>query len=428
MEDWIKERINRVEDLKDRRALRDAVAGALVEMQEYNKDLYAILEQRLSDELTDFRLEFDVYTAVCARDDYDPINDFLYPMDPQDLEIPLLDVEEMQKNLGFGQEIPIARLFLACETEKVRSLLKRDDRYSGRIRTDGASYDVELALRPCTHYKDMLSNLYQSFLFNDIAWKTLHAPYLEKFVEVVLTTPLELTRNSVEIRSVEVNLRDYEPYKLADRIPLWNLDQMQAKCTHFPMPAYDSINYEHTLSLEELGRLDNYLVRYDNVGALYVKRNRNELVVVTSEDRVRDWDLIAIHTPREARMSWIYELIFDNSRTRSFLERYAATLSMNIRTKGEVERLLYSFIAFEGWSLKNIRLLPKKQALVWKESNDHNFFLQDHVRVTEEKPVLELSFTSNATKDYLLDDHLQFFVSEIQLVFPDYYCIGKIVE
>lgn len=427
MDEWIKQRINRIEDLKDRRALRDAVAGALVEIDLYNKDLYTILEDRLRNELADYRLEFDIYTAICSKEDFDPINDFFFPMDLDDLKPILFDLDELLNETSLGREVPLCRIFLECETPKIKDLLKENKIFPGKLYADGGIYDVSLTLRPCMHYKNKIADLYQSYMFNDVAWKTINAPYLEKFVDVILVSPPKETKGNA-VHNIEIDLLEYEPYKLTDRMPIWNVRNLEAKCTFFPMPAYDAINYEHTISTQNLGKSDNYIVRHNNDGILYVKRNLDELVVVTPEDKVREWELVAIHSPREVHLGWIEQAIFSNARTHTFLERYAATLSMAIRSKGEIERILHSFREFEGWHLIDAIVLEKKQYWQWKMSNDANFFLADHVRIEEEKNILELQFTSNVINNYVLLDRMHFFVSEVQMAFPEYGCIGRMVK
>lgn len=427
MDEWIKDRINRIENLEDRRALRDAVAGALVGIDEYNRNLYGILEERLRQELSDYRLEFDVYTAVCQKDDYDPINDFLFPMDPADMLPVQNDFEDLRKQAASWKNLPLATIFLECETSRIKELLAEKRIFEGRLYTDGGVHNVKLGLRPCMRYKQMVANLYAAHMFNDIAWKTVNSPYLDKFVDVVLLDFSGEGEKAKNVHDVQVNLAEFEPYKLTDKIPLWNIRRLATKPTFFPMPAYDSINYEHTISTHELGRKDNYLVSSDNADILYVKRNLDELVVVATEDRVREWDLYAIHSPRGEKLSWIRQPIFSNARTRSFLEHYAATLSLTVRSRAEVERLLHSFREFERWRLVDVRMTDSRLNWDWKKSEDVNFFLQDHVRLEEEKPVLELSFEIEDKTSYLCRDVMAFFMSEIQLAFPDYACVGKLV-
>lgn len=427
MEEWIKERISRIENLEDRRALRDAIAGALVGIDEYNRNLYEILEDRLRQELSDYRLEFDVYTAVCRKDDYDPINDFLFPMDPADIQTMGNDFEVLRQEAADGKQPRLTTIFLECETEKIKALLSENRSFDGRIYTEEGVREVKLGLRPCRRYQQRIANLYASFMFNDIAWKTINAPYLAKFVDVVLLELLDGGERDKSIQDVEVKLAEFEPYKLMDRVPLWNLRSLSTKPTFFPMPAYDSINYEHTISTQELGKKDNYLVRSDNEDILYVKRNQDELVVVATEDRVREWTLFAVHSPREEKLSWIKQPIFSNARTHSFLERYAATLSLQIRSRAELERLLHSFRAFETWRLLDLKMGAQRVNWDWRQSEDLNFFLQDHVRLEETKPVLELTFETERQEDYLSRDRMAFFLSEIQLAFPDYACVGRLV-
>lgn len=428
MDDWIKDRVNRIESLSERRILRDVVSGALVNLQHYNEDLYKILENRLKVEIADFRLEFDLYTTICAKEDYDPINDFLFPMDENDSQIVKYKIEDLTKELNLGREVCLTRIFLECETEKIIKLLEDDLTYLGRLVINDEEYEVQLKLRPCLYYKNKLEELYNSFMFNDIAWKTVYAPYLDKFVDVVLVDMPNLSSNKLGlINQVEIDLKEFEPVKLVDRIPLWNVSHLEGKCTHFPMPAYDSINYEHTISLDDLNKEDNYIVSQNNTGILYVKRNKDSLVIVTPEDRTVNWELVCLHSPRNNPLQWIEHPIVTNRRIKSFSDRYAATLSMNIRTKGEVERLLNSFVEFEKWEIVSVELLAKDKILNKKKSLDANFFIADHVRLEEAKPILELRFKTREKNDYLRYDKLNFFISEIQLAFPDYYCIGRIM-
>ena len=56
-----------------------------------------------------------------------------------------------------------------------------------------------------------------------------------------------------------------------------------------------------------------------------------------------------------------------------------------------------------------------------------NHFIDDQIRLYTLKNILLLQFQPLITDDFLLYDHLSFLVSEIQMLFPEYRCVGELV-
>jgi len=193
------------------------------------------------------------------------------------------------------------------------------------------------------------------------------------------------------------------------------------------MPAIDRVNYEHSIALDDIGVDNGYLVALDNPDYLYTLRRENELVVVSKEGGQQKWKLLRIERPAsERRHNTSFEM-FSNKRDGGFVGRYAAIKSMVIRTLGELDRLLNSYEQSRSVIFQGVEILDADEYGKVKETVDFNSFIDDNIRMDKSKKVMLLKFRllDENTELFLTYDRISFLVSEVQMVFPEYNCVGE---
>ena len=162
---------------------------------------------------------------------------------------------------------------------------------------------------------------------------------------------------------------------------------------------------------------------------MYCKRNEKELVIISNVSEQRHWNLVKVENIANAKQKkYSYELL-SNARNLGFVGRYASIKSMVIRTQGEMARILQSYELSKELIFQKVEVKKSYDKLV--KTIDFNEFIDDNIRVDAYKKVLLITFIAAATvnkEDFLLYDKMSFLVSEIQFLFPEYKCVGELVE
>ena len=427
MKNLIQERLNMISDLNERRMLRSVLQDVYENVIEYNMDMYDRLEDRIYNEITDPKENYYVYTSINTVNNVDPIDDFLHPMIPSDLESTVYDMKEINERLQSGEPVVITSVFMKCSAAMIKKLLERERAYKGYVKTDKEVYEVDVRVKPCDKYVKEIENLYRAFQNNSIEWGTINCPYAYKFVDIVLDTPLSLEQDE-KIKEISVDLAEYEKFKVPNAIPLWNITQFKARDAEFPtpMPVIDRIVYEHKIALEDHGVQNGYLAALDNKDYIYSRRKPEELIIVSTDNNQASWEILKVESISNAgKKGYAFELL-SNRRDMGFAGKFSSVKSLVIRTRGEIARLLQSYDEMSKQLLfTEVEILEEYNKPF--DTFDFNTFIDDNIRTDPHKKIMLITFSAQSPDDYLLQDKMSFLVSEIQILFPEYKCIGELV-
>ncbi len=424
MNDIIQNRLNKVNDLKDRKLLKNILYDVFENIVDYNMDMYDRLEKRIYNEIDDPLNKFYIYTCLDMAQDVDPISEFLHPMIPSDLENVIYNMDEMNERLQKNEEVTLTSVFMKCDNTTFKEILSRKRSYKGFIKTDKDIHEIKVSLRQCQKYIEEIEKLYRIFQYNSITWNTVNCPYAYKFVDIVLNSSLIL-KPGEKITEISIDLAEYEKYKVVNAVPLWNVKQITVSDKFFPMPAIDRINFDHTLSLTESGIQNGYMVGLDNRNYIYCKRLEQDLVIVSSYDQQHQWDLIQIEDiSNSRRKTFAYELM-SNKRNLGFIGRYSTVKSIVIRTKGEIARLCQSYEVSKEILFQSVEIKDSYDKS--EETVDYNSFIDDNIRIDAFKKIMLIKFKPLDRENFLVQDKMSFIISEMQIVFPEYKCIGELV-
>ncbi|MGG0794220.1 normocyte-binding protein [Brevibacillus laterosporus] len=426
MKDIILDRLNKLEDLEQRRLLKQLMTGVFVNLVEYQEEMNKKLEKRVFGELEDQQEKHDVYVTICSKDDWDPIHDFLYPMLPEDTLNKTCDMNGLLTQLKIKEEARLFTLFLQCDYPTIKPLLDTKHVFSGKLTTASKTRSIHVRLEQNRTYMQQIEQLYTVFQKNGVPWKTVNNPYAYKFFDVILTGCDEELDETEEILEITVDLGEWESYKQLDKIPLWNIQRLQLKNSGFPTPAMDRVNFEHVLSLRKTGTEHGYLVDGEEENIRYIKRTHDELTIVSPQEKAGIWDVLKIMQPVESKIGKLEYPLVSNKRIDSFMARYARKQAMIVRAKGEIIRIVHSFEAADMLELVEVDILEAQRAR--GHTYEMNPFISDNVRVEQDKKVMRLRFRHRSTlghTSFILHDLMSFLVSEVQMSFPEYKCEGE---
>ncbi len=422
MKEIIQDRLNKMEDLTQRKLLKDMMSGIFNSLIDYQENLYKNIEDRVFHEVEDIEKKYDIYFSIAHRDKIDPVDGFLYPISKEDIKEPIYDTKEILHQLNHKENIKLCTIFMDCTYEKIKEIISNKSIYSGEILTDKRSYKIKIELMPCKRYIHEIEKLYPIFQKNSIPWKTINNPYGNKFLDVILVSCEEIPEEE-EILKISFDLEEYEKYKKIDRLLLWNIEKISLQSSGFPVPAVDKVNFEHLLSLDKLGRENGYVIEDEEDIVRYIKRTQEELCIISPQEKAGAWKVLKIIQPKDEEKRE-YEIV-SNKRTKSFMNQFSKKQFPILRTKGEINRIMNSFEIGKYFELVDIELKDEKN--VEKKTYDMNAFIQDEIRLGKDKKAMVLKLKGKACKEERIYDFISFLVSEIQLYFPEYACEGVLI-
>ncbi|NLP14957.1 MAG: normocyte-binding protein [Clostridium sp.] len=424
MKDTILEKLSKMEDLEQRKILKDIMSGLFSNLIDYQEEAYKNLETRIYNEIEDPERKYDIYTTVCKKSDIDPVDEFLFPFFPEDVAEKKIDMKEILKSIHRKEKMVLFTIFLKCDYSTICTV-NPNKRYKGSIVTDNGKYPISVCLERNQKYVSRIKELYEIFQKNEIPWRTVNSPYMNKFFDVLLVQCESFIDENEEIKEIVFDLEDFEEYKMIDVIPLWNVERLKIKSDGFPMPAIDKVNFEHFISTKKMGSENGYLVDEHEHIIRYIRREEDGLTIVSPEEKTGTWDVLMVSQQKDKNMGNNDMEISNNSRKVSFINKYANRQSLIIRTKGEIARIINSFEVSKKFELCDVEIKPTKNAHCI--TYDMNFFISDDIRVGNDKKVMVLRFRADTEESFITQDILSFLVSEIQMYFPEYECEGELI-
>ncbi|NLL06825.1 MAG: normocyte-binding protein [Clostridiaceae bacterium] len=424
MKELILEKLSKMEDLEQRKMLKDIMSSLFVNLIDYQENESKRLVERVFSEIEDTEKKYDVYITVCHKNDFDPVSEFLFPFFEEDVLEKKVDMKEIVKGLYNKETLKLFTVFLKCDYKKICKV-NQNKRYKGTLITDFGRYPITVRLVKNEAYTDQIKKLYEVFQKNEIPWRTINNPYTNKFFDIFLDScDVSLDENE-EIKEIVFDLEEYEEYKMIDIIPLWNIKKHWLKTDGFPMPTMDRLNFEHIISIKKFGSESGYLVEESEHIFRYVNRSDGELSIISPEEKAGDWCIVQVSQRKDDTVKNNKYEVASNSRKESFINKFANRQAYVIRTKGEITRVVNSFGYSKYFEMEDVEIRSFSDPN--GQTYDMNFFITDDIRVGNDKKFMAIKFKKNAEETFITYDLLSFLVSEVQMYFPEYKCEGVLI-
>ena len=420
MKELWKERLQNIGNLEERRILRDVLSGVFSHLEIYTESQLAGIEQRVFDEIEPIDHHFDIYGSLISLENYDPISDFWYPLNPEDIKTDGIDITSIIETLKEGNKPILGKFYLDMDYLELKAvhLSLIDRRFKGELVTSQASYPIEVSLSPHTGYLEQIEALYILCLNNDISWRSILHPYLYKFIEIKLETKLSFGKKET-MQEITIDLEELEAVRQINQIPLWNIHKVSYQNIGFPAPSGDRLSYEHPIYLESDPH--GYLIEADPEEVHFIRREREKLSIISPKERVTGWMIWQIIAPKSEELAG--QNYFTNARKEVFSDRFIRREHRTIRSVGEIARIIHTFADIQALTLEEIKIEDLRLGAL--ETYDLNPFTRDQIRRAEDKKVMKLTFKASEITPFTRDQ-MSFLVSEIQFYFPEFKCVGEL--
>lgn len=425
MKDYIGKRMLEITQPGDRELFKATVGDILCALYEYNRQAYEGLEQRVLKECSPGQYRYAVNISMTDRQHYDETDRFLYPMRPEDVKEVKLSCQDLKTTFAEEKRFRLYTVFIQGTATQVRQLFRREERtFSGVIKTEKREYKASFLLRQNTDYIQMIEELYAVFGANFQPWSTVCTAYLTKLADVYLCWSEKL-RDNEEIDRIQIDFEEYAGQVRYGMIPLWNLRPLTEKTSTYPNPCIDKINYEHPIFAQRLNPDCGYLVRDTKAEITNIRRLNGDLYITCPIERPCEWRLYEVYRGT-GREKYPYPVL-SNQYKESFSGNITEMFRRSIKTKAEMGRLIESFdykdyLTFDGFELCTE---------ISQECRDANYnmdsFLTDELRTGNAGQLLVIRFMARDSANYLNEDIMSFLVTQVQRIFPDYRCVGRII-
>lgn len=422
MEEIIKNEVNRISGLKERVAFKDIVEQVFLSLYETNQEMFQTLEERVMEELAFDINRYRICTGVVERELVDRSHHLLLPMRERDLFPQEYDARSLMGSLKEEGQCRIKTLFMECDFIQLEKLLARE-KTTGMIITDRGEYPAEFLIRRNEDYLNEIAHLYEVFIGNGVRWQTVNAPYLYKFVDICLTGEFADLSEDEKITDIRPELMEFTGWAKEGYVPLWNVRKLKLSSVGFPVPCEDHKSFEHIISIREYGNDHIYLI--DDDRHIYnVRQMENRLVVMGEEAEASKWDVYMIISGENRKFERFSYPVMTNQRKKGFMECFFRRQGMSIRTGAELIRYIREFDVEEYLEYEGYELTDRQEGSA--ETYSMNSFILDELRENEYRKCLLLKFRGKGKYGFLLRDLMSYVVSEVQLMYPEYMCVGTL--
>lgn len=422
----IYEKLNEINDLNDRVMLKKILNSVFTSLEQHSEDRFNDLEERVFDEIQYLEEKYNVYSTIIDRKHLDVTNEFLFPVIEEDTEEKIYDVKTIIDNLNDNVSSKMFNIFLKCDYSIFKQFISNNSEITGTIETDKKIHKAYFKVKANTEYKEKINALYKCFINNNIMWKTVNMPYINKIAQIFLTKCEDQIDEEEEIVKINIDFGDYSKYIKYDMVPLWNIKEIKLKCAGFPVPCIDKVNFEHDISIEKEGTNHGYLVNLDEENMDYVTIKKNYISITSKISTSSPWLVYKIVNYKEDNAKKDNYEIMSNYKNVNFSNRFLFNNRYVIKTKSEIAKLINSFEASKHLRFRDLKIEELKFDED-KETYDANDFIIDEIREDNIKKSLVLYFEAKNKEYYLNNDILSFLVSEIQIIYPEYKCEGRLI-
>ena len=408
--------------MQERETLRTVLEEVFLPLHDHVVEKYQRLENRIYNEMPFSPVMYSICTTLLPRSSANRLSWF-FPISAIDLSPSIWTGNAIQKALAKNDTVIWDTIYIEEDYLICRGM--EDDRqsYPAALIIGDSRKPVRVRLRPAQRYRDKVVELYHLFQTNGIPWVTPHLPFCYKFFDIVLADNSILLDLSAELEiKLEYDIKVFSCRMLRDIIPVWNLCHLDIDQEIFPVPAMDKKNYEYRYILPDPD--DGYLVCQNNLEILMARREKNDLIAISPLRNGLHWSVLQFMQRAVSETEYFEYPVYSNRQQDNFAGRLGLHYGALVRTKAELLRLLRSFEASEYMLFDSVQISAQTTR---GETYDVNAFLKDELRDRENLKTMLLRFSPLDRGYYLNRDIMSFLVSQVQLVFPEYNCVGVLV-
>lgn len=408
-ENYIQKRLKEIDDLEERKYARELLLEGIGKIFACTDAKYEALEQRIGRELEKPGKRFHTYMTIIKKEDYDPINSFWFPVCEEDVK----------GNKAPGYET----VYLMADEAGCRKFLKQGE-ITGIIEKSGEL--IRFQIRKAGQYEKMIKRLYTLFTNNHIPWQVVHMGHLERFFELVPTQ--EIAPGS----RVNMQWGIWESCVKTKMIPLWNIQRTEVSSREYRMPCIDEVFYEHIFDLPDERMADDGYLMETKEDILSLRYEENKVILKTKQESLKD---VCVYRMRQGTVeeSYGYQYpVLTNCRNDNLAARYLHQTGNFIQTPMELCRKIEEMSGCYDVEVLGYEIVDKAEddiAVSELLYGDMNGFIGAQVFSDDKRSILlfKMRIKEQQKAGYLCKSQVRYILSQLQMEFMEYRCVGVVV-
>lgn len=401
----LNDRISQLKAWEQKESLNEILFNALSTLSAYTQERFDELTREIRDESVLNREAPVIKVAVC-EEDYLEKQLFLFPV---------------SQNPPIESPGYLTTVFAEIDYYTITEMMRHT--FQAEIKGKTGTHQVKVALSYSAKYLQKLESLYYVFSENNLPWTTANGIYFYKFLDVYcINAPAGIMQEINKIKSIEIDFAHFEKYISYNKTLLWNISPITAAVAACEAkPAYNMVQFEHKLKNLQLDE-NRYLV-CSLGGNFSCFRHGQMMHIRTYTKQMEQFDLLRINSNEDAN-SPLYLPIKSNQKKAGFIENLSK--GSFVPTRGEAERIIDSLSSKTDLLLLDIKILPPSEENIQRYKGvDMNYFLESNSLLADKKIML---FSFKTAADPLWAYETMFFIlSELQLRFYEYRCVGEMI-
>lgn len=401
---YIQKQLKEINDLDERRYAREILLNSLSEIFTLTEEKYRVLEQKIRNELEVPWNYFNIFMTVVEDENYDPINSFWYPVCEEDLS------EKKKQNYK--------TVYLKAGEEECLKFL-REETIVGIEEQTGRN--IAFKIRKSKRYVDQIRRMHDLFVSNHVSWQTVHMGHLERFFDLVPEEEISLDSEII------FQWKGWKKYVVQKLIPLWNIQKIMAQSQEYRYPCLDQIIYEHIYYMgDEKEIKDGYLVETcENILSIYYEKNK--LILKTEKEELGNVFIYQLHQGDRGNSYGYNYPVLSNSRKENLALRYVQQAGNFIQTPMELYRKIEELSGNYTISLLDYEITTHATESILE--GDMNQYTGTQLFNKDKRSILLFRFKKEeiTMQDYLYESQIRFILSQMQMEFLEYRCVGALV-
>ena len=425
MRQFISQRLNEIKSISEKDLLRDILENIFIPLYDHTESQYKRIERRVKEEMPLSVCSYTIWSTVFERNSAFGGCPYLFPMLEDDMSNPTVELHNLQERLDAEHEIRLETVFMQADYLVCKEIDRAAEIFRATLKTETGDIKIGIRLRHSKRYLAKVESLYKLFIANNIPWQTINAPYMFKMFDVMLVSiDSEIAANLGTVSSYDADFGRHTQLIQHGFVPVWNVRQITMKSADFPLAALDKVNFEYVFDLSEEGSEHGYLADLGNADISAVRRERENLVVTSPAQKDLFWNMYKVMKRTEYETEYFRYELFNNAPDGSFAARMVAYYGTVIRTNAELHRLIAGYEVSEYMRLESVQVV---QGAATGETYDVNSFLNDEIRDSAISKSLLFKFKPLKSESFIHRDVMSFLVSQMQLVYPEFHCVGMLV-
>ena len=425
MRQYIAKTLDGMKSITEKDMLRDVMENIFLPLYDHVDSELNRIERRVKEQLPLVISEYTVWTTLLERENAHGGSPYLFPVLDEDLYKPSIELSGLNDRLRDGQEIRLDTVFIQADYLECKEIEDNREIYDGTLKSDGEHYRIGVRLKQSKRYTAAVENLYRLFIANGIPWQTINAPYMFKMFDVILVRiDIDGEENTGSTSDYIADFGRHSEKVKPGLVPVWNVQKLTMKSEDIPLATINKVNYEYTFDLSEEGTEHGYLADYQNTEIASVRRESDTMIVTTPTLKGVSWNMYKVMKRKHYETdSFQYELM-NNGLDDSFAARMIAHYGTMVKTNAELQRLLEGYDVAKYIRFESYQVIHSE---VTGETYEVNSFLNDEIRDVAISKTLLLKFKPMKQGSYILRDMMSFLTSQVQLVYPEFRCVGVLV-